>query len=84
MLRLPNGPLKIAQLPVLNMVRNQFGAVGVEEGPGLTTYQVRFDPYASLDSPASEAEVMIPQKETPPISTIIKAPGLTRKPPERS
>jgi len=34
MLKLPSGTLEIAGLPVLRMLKNPFGAVKVEEGPG--------------------------------------------------
>ncbi len=81
LLKLPIGARKIANLRVLNMVRNQFGAVKVEEGPGLITYQVSFEPDSSLDGPPSEADLGLPKKEMPAISQIVQEIELGAEPP---
>lgn len=83
MLKLPNGALEIAHLPTIKMEQNQFGAVKVEEGPGLIIYQVRFNPSTSLDSPPNETDVIVPQREKPAIFRLIHELGLSEKsPPE--
>lgn len=79
MLKLPNGTFRIENLPFLKMMRNRFGAVKVEEGPGLLNYGVRFDRYASLDSPPEKADLSVPEREAPPISQISNALELTAK-----
>ena len=81
LLKLPIGSSKIANLPVLKMIRNQFGAVKVEEGPGLITYQVSFKPDASFDGPPNETDLNLPQKEMPVISEIVRELKLRSKPP---
>ncbi len=82
LLKLPNGAYKIERLPVLRMESNQFGAVKVEEGPGLMNYRVRFGRNTSLDSPPSETDLMVPKRENPAISRIAEELGLTSKPPQ--
>ena len=81
LLKLPIGASKIANLPVLKMVRNQFGAVKVEEGPGLMTYQVSFEPDASFDGPPNETDLNLPEKEMPAITEIVRELELRSKPP---
>jgi hypothetical protein len=63
MLTLPTGAEEIAGLPVLSMVRNRFGAVRVEEGPGRIRYRVRFDAHASADSPPGKEDLIVPAAE---------------------
>lgn len=82
LLKLPNGAYKIERLPVLRMESNQFGAVKVEEGPGLMNYRVRFGRNTSLDSPPSETDLTVPKRENPAISRIAEELGLTSKPPQ--
>jgi len=84
MLTLPNGATEIAQLPVLKMVRNRFGAVKVEEGPGLISYQVRANPIASFDSPPNERDGMVPEKELPAINEIVRRLELTSRRPQEA
>lgn len=81
LLKLPNGAYKIERLPVLRMESNQFGAVKVEEGPGLMNYRVRFGRNTSLDSPPSETDLTVPKREKPAISRIAEELGLTSKSP---
>lgn len=80
-LKLPSGAYKIERLPVLKMEHNQLGAVRVEEGPGLINYRVRFGQNSSLDSPPSENDSTVPQREKPAISRIVEELGLASKPP---
>jgi len=82
MLKLPNGVFEITQLPVLKMDMNQFDAVKVAGGPGLIRYQVRFNPYASLDSPPCETDLEVLQNERPIIAKITQELGLTLQSPQ--
>jgi len=81
-LKLPNGSFEIARLPVFKMAKNQFGAVKVEEGPGLINYGVRFNAYTSLDAPPNENDLSVPQRERVAISRVIQGMDLTRKSPQ--
>jgi len=79
-LKLPTGAFTITQLPVIRMRRNRFGSVKVEEGPGLITYHVRFNPAASLASPPNEDDLRVPEQEKPAIFKIIRDLDLASKP----
>ena len=82
MLKLPTGTFEIAELPVMKMVRNQFGALKVEEGPGLLTYKALFNSHTSMDSPPNEADLALPQGELDVLNTIVGELELTSKPPK--
>ena len=82
MLKLPNGAFQIAHLPVSQMKKNQYGAVKVEEGPGLINYRVRFNPHTSFEGAAGESDLTVPQKEGPAISKIVEGLKLTSKSPQ--
>ena len=73
----------MANLPVLKMTRNRFGAVKVEGGPGLSAYDVKFNPDASFDSPPGETDLRVPPKERPAISKIVQELELTTQPPQK-
>jgi hypothetical protein len=81
-LRLPTGIFQIENLPVGIMTGNQFGAVKVEEGPGLITYRALFDPHTTVDSPPNENDLSIPEDEQPVIRQLAKELALTSKTPE--
>lgn len=81
-LKLPGGAFEIAELPVLKMVKNPFGAVKVQEGPGLITYQIRFNPHISSDSPPGETDLVISESERAFISPIAWDLQITSMPPQ--
>jgi hypothetical protein len=81
MLKLPSGAYELLQLPVLKMAMNQFGDLKVEDGPGLVNYQVRFRTGSSIDSFPNEADLVIPEKQKPPIEKINQILELTSKTP---
>ena len=82
MLKLPTGTFEIAELPVRKMVRNQFGALKVEEGPGVITYKAQFNSHSSVDSPPNKADLALPQKELAALNDIARELELTSKPPK--
>lgn len=81
LLILPNGAVQIEGLPVLKMERNRFGAVKVEEGAGLITYRVRFDPGASGEAPPEESDLDVTPRELQAVSKIVTELGLDALPP---
>ncbi len=82
MLRLPMGVQEIARLPVAKMIRNKFGAVRVEGGPGFVEYDVSFNPQMALDSPPTEADLALPEAERHAIQEIADKLGLASRPPQ--
>lgn len=62
-LALPNGTLRIEQLPVQGMQRNPLGAVTIESREDLATYRAAFDTGAvSRDTPR-ETDLRVPRQE---------------------
>jgi hypothetical protein len=59
MLALPFGTYQVTHLPVLTMQRNDFGAVKVEEGPGLIEYTAYTGQTSWLDAPPTEKDLYI-------------------------
>jgi hypothetical protein len=82
LLKLPLGTSQIEELAVSSLFRNPYGVLKVEEGPGLITYQVHFNPDSSTDSPPNEADLRIPDKEKAALETIAKELELSAKPPQ--
>jgi len=80
MLKLPNGTVEIANLPVFAMLRNRFGDVQVKEGPGLIDYRVkyRFAPLAA--SSPTRFDTRLPWSERPVIEDICASLHLKSKP----
>jgi len=81
-LRLPTGTFQIENLPVGIMTGNQFGAVKVEEGPGLITYRALFNPYEAVDSPPNKHDLAVPEDEQSAVRQLAEELALTSKTPE--
>lgn len=81
MLKLPNGAYEISNLPMVKMGRNQFGAVKVEEGPGFINYDIQYSPDNCYDSPPTEKDLAVPEKEKPHMARVIQELGLEGKAP---
>ncbi|MFC1858755.1 transglutaminase family protein [Thermodesulfobacteriota bacterium] len=83
MLKLPSGSSLIERLPALKVARNQFGAVKVEEGPGLLAYLVHYSFIETIDSPPDQLDLHVPKQEAPAIYKIVQELELKDKsPPE--
>ncbi len=80
-LKLPNGAYEISSLPIAKMSRNQFGAVKVEEGPGFINYHVQYRPDNCYDSPPTEKDLVVPEKEKPHVARVIQELCLKGKTP---
>jgi hypothetical protein len=63
MLALPHGTYKIADLAVPIIQRNEYGAVKVENGPGLIKYTAHFGQNTPLDSVPTEDDLRLPRDE---------------------
>ncbi len=77
MLKLPTGTVQIEDLPVLILKTNQFGAVKVEEGPKIVTYQSLFSQPGALDSPPEENDHLVPPDELPALTKLVQELQLT-------
>ncbi len=77
MLKLPTRTLQIQDLPVLIVESNQYGALKVEEGPGLITYQTVFGQHGTVDGPPDEYDFSVPPDELPVIQQLIEELELT-------
>ena len=62
-LALPNGTIRIEQLPVTGMQRNPLGAVTIESHEDLATYRAAFDPRAAARDAPRETDLRVPRQE---------------------
>ena len=84
MLKLPMGTCEVAHLPVMRVFKNQFGAVKVEEGPGLVQYRLRFNPARSWDGAPDETDLKVPDKEMHTLGRMVEKLGLRNMPPQKA
>jgi len=80
-LTLPNGAYRLDRLAAVTVSRNRLGAVKVDEGLGLVTYGVRFDPAAPLDAPPTEADTGVPAREAVVLARVAAELRLATLPP---
>jgi hypothetical protein len=81
MLALPNSTYQVANLPVLTMQRNDFGAVKVEEGPGLIEYTAAIGQNTPLDAPPTYRDLDIFPEDRPIFSEVAKSLDLSKQSP---
>ena len=82
LLNLPDGTFQINQLPVEGMEQNQYGTVKVEGKSGISSYQVQFAQDLAMDSPPTEDDLQIPDREKPALNKIVSQLDLTGKSPQ--
>lgn len=63
MLAMPHGTYQVSDLPVLNLQRNDFGAVKIENGPGLVRYTAYIGENTPLDVPPTSRDLQLPFNE---------------------
>jgi transglutaminase-like putative cysteine protease len=80
-LKLPKGASRIDELPVARAELNQYGAVKVDEGPGLINYRVRYREGTSLNDPPSQTDLTIPPNEAAAITECVRKLELASKSP---
>ena len=82
-LTIPLGTSRLERLLVGNMFANPFGAVKVDEGPGLISYEAFFDLDQALDAPPDEKDLMLPSDEIDMLQGMVKELGLdSLRPPQ--
>ncbi len=82
-LPLPHGTYQVSHLIVPIVQQNQFGAVKVEQGPGLIRYQANFSQDTPLDSPPTQFDQDLPNNEKKYIIKLSNKLGLSQqRPPE--
>jgi transglutaminase-like putative cysteine protease len=80
-LALPARAMEIDKLAVVRLSKNPLGAVKVDEGLGLVTYQVRVGPTAPLDAPPTNLDVGVPAAESVAVGRLAEELALAQKPP---
>jgi protein-glutamine gamma-glutamyltransferase len=82
MLALPHGTYQISKLPVPSVLYNDFGAVKVENGPGLIKYTAHFnEKNTPLDSLPSEYDLHLPGNEKKHLMALSTHLGLPQQGP---
>ena len=74
-LKLPMGAFQVGDLPVVKMEQNQYGTVKIEDGPGLVNYRVHYGEDVNIDSPPTEADLIVPPEEEKGLAQIVKELG---------
>ncbi|RKZ65162.1 MAG: hypothetical protein DRQ99_13475 [Candidatus Parabeggiatoa sp. nov. 3] len=83
MLALPHGTYQISKLPVPSLQHNDFGAVKIENGPGLIKYTADFTQKSTpLDSVPSEYDLHLPHNEKKHLITLSTHLGLPQQTPQ--
>lgn len=81
-LKLPMSAIHVEELPVLTMGQNQYGTVKVEDGPGLINYRVHYGQNVAIDSPPSEADLIVPPAERRAVQQTVAELGLQADSPQ--
>jgi transglutaminase-like putative cysteine protease len=81
-LPLPHGTYQISHLIVPILQQNPFGAVKVEQGPGLVRYQANFSQHTPLDSPPTQSDQDLPNNEKKYIIKLSNELGLPQQHPQ--
>lgn len=81
-LTLPHGTYQVSHLIVPIVQQNPFGAVKVEQGPGLIRYQADFSQDTPLDSPPTQLDQDLPEDEKKYIINLSNELGLPQQRPQ--
>ena len=81
-LTLPHGTYQVSHLMVPVVQQNPFGAVKVEQGPGLIKYQAEFSQDTPLDSPPTQLDQDLPEDEKKYIINLSNELGLLQQRPQ--
>jgi len=81
-LTLPHGTYQVSHLIVPIVQQNPFGAVKVEQGPGLIKYQADFSQDTPLDSPPTQLDQDLPADEKKYIINLSNELGLPQQRPQ--
>lgn len=83
-LKIPNGTFLIERLLVGDMFKNPFGAIKVQQGPGLITYDATFNLDVSLDSPPNQDDIALPDEEAAEFRALAAELGLASASPQEA
>lgn len=78
----PNGSYRLENLPAEFVKRNPYGAIKAENGPGMVSYTVRFQPDLSLDVTPTERDLQIPNRYMSVVSQVAMELGLSGEDPK--
>ena len=71
LLSLPNGTVRIDNLPAGSISKNGFGEVRASDAPSLLSYRARYALLSTTDRPNTGRDLQIPDRERPPIQEIV-------------
>lgn len=80
LLNLPDGTFRINSSPVEAMEKSQYGTVRITGKPGNLAYQALFAPDSIIDSPPTQDDLQIPNREKQALKQIINQLDLAGKP----
>src|SRR5579883_170468 len=70
LLPLPRGVGRLENLLAYNVWKNPLGAV-LEEGPGLVVFDALYGPGPSMDSPAEDVDLTLPERDMPALEQVV-------------
>lgn len=79
LLAIPNGTHRIERLPVEDLALNPLGALKINRGPELITYQARYNPQASYDLKPTERDLVVPGREQELLNETARQLGLAER-----
>ena len=81
LLATPNGVSQVEHLPVLLLETNRLGVVRVSDGPGLVSYEARYDGGPTFDGPPEKDDLEVPEVERAAVAQIAAELGLAAQTP---
>ncbi len=81
-LKLPSEAVCLEKLTVGAVYRNQYGVTGVEDGPGLLTYDIILGKDHTPVAPPSRFDLGIPPSEAETVHAVVEKLGITSSAPE--
>jgi len=80
-LAIPNGSSRIENLPAEYLNRNPYGAVKVENAPGMINYSVRYRSNVSFDLQPTERDLYVPNRYESALGEVVSGLELTKEDP---
>lgn len=78
LLPLPHGSSELRNLAAYLLNRNPLGAV-IADGPGLVVFDAFYGPGETIDSSATDEDLVVPEREKPALDHVIDELGLTNQ-----
>ena len=82
LLKLPAGSYEVEQFPVEKIQQNQYGTVQIHSDETFLSYQVKYNPDLSTDSPPTEEDLKVIDIEKPAIDRIVTQLNLGSRTPQ--